>query len=90
MSLVRFAAMMPAILAAAMTSPFGISLLEIAAAVSGFIVTVQRATARRAVAFFAVTSTMCALPDSSRCVNSGVSPTVIRQSDSWNDAGART
>jgi hypothetical protein len=41
-----------------MTSPFGMSLLEIAAAVSGFIFTVHRATARRVVAFFAVTSTM--------------------------------
>ena len=75
--------MMPAIRAAAITSPFGMSLLEIAAAVSGFMFTVHRATARRAVAFFAVTSTMCALPDSSRCVNSGVLPMLIRLSDSW-------
>ena len=81
--------MMPAIRAAAITSPLGMSLLAIAAAVSFFIFTVQRATARRAVALFAVTSTMCALPDSSRCVNSGVLPMFIRQSGSWNVVDGR-
>ena len=50
------------------TSPFLTSRLAIAAVVSGFMKTLQRATARRCVGSFGVTSTMRARPSGSRWV----------------------
>src|SRR5215207_10108634 len=69
MSDVRLAAWMPATRATASTSPFLISRLAMAAVVSGFINTLHRASARRCVGSFGVTSTIRARPNGSRCVN---------------------
>src|SRR3954447_19213475 len=78
MSAVRLAAWMPAIRATASTSPFFTSRLAIAIVVSGFMNTLQRATARRWVGSLGVTSTMRAWPSGSRCVNCrSLTPTTV-------------
>src|SRR5690242_10316105 len=61
---------MPATRATASTSPFVMAPAAIFDAVSGSIITRQRATVRRCDGSFAVTSTMRARPSGSRCVNS--------------------
>ena len=68
-SAVRLDAWMPATRATASTSPLVTSRLATAMVVSGFMNTLQRATARRWVASFGVTSTMRARPSGSRWVN---------------------
>ena len=65
---VRLAAWMPAIRAAPSTSPLVMALLATLAVVSGAIMTLHRASARRCVGSFGVTSTMRAPPKGSRCV----------------------
>ena len=67
-SLVRLAAWMPATPAAARTSPLLTSRLAMADVVAGFMNTLQRATARRWVGSFGVTSTIRARPSGSRWV----------------------
>src|SRR3954466_15674290 len=67
---VCFAAWMPAMRATARTSPLVIAPEAILAAVSGSIVTRQRATARRCDGALAGTSPTRARPSGSRCVNS--------------------
>ena len=76
----RLAAWMPAIRATASTSPFFTSRLAIAIVVSGFMNTLQRATARRWVGSLGVTSTIRAWPSGSRWVNcrSLIVATVVR------------
>src|SRR5688500_14093837 len=61
---------MPAMRAVPSTSPFGASPRATAAAVSGAMRTIARATARRSVTGLAPTSTIRALPCSSRWVRS--------------------
>src|SRR5579872_878138 len=68
-SLVLFAARMPATRATPSASPLGTSPARSRAAVAGAIRTRPRATARRLVSAFSVTSTMCASPASFRCVS---------------------
>src|SRR3954463_10600902 len=65
-SLVRFAAWIPATRATASTSPLLTSRLAMAAVVSAAMKTLHRATARRCVGSFGVTSTMRARPIGSR------------------------
>src|SRR3954471_17493687 len=65
-SLVRLAACMPATRATASTSPLFTSRLAMAAVVSAAMKTLHRATARRCVGSFGVTSTMRARPIGSR------------------------
>src|SRR5262249_40991116 len=67
---VCLAAWMPATRATANTSPFVMAPDAIFVVVSGSMCTRQRATARRCVASFDVTSTMRARPSGSRWVNS--------------------
>src|SRR5580698_3068342 len=67
-SAVRLAAWMPAIRAAARTSPLVMALLATLVVVSGSIRTRQRARARRWVGSLGVTSTMRAPPRGSRWV----------------------
>ena len=66
---VRLAAWMPATRATASTSPFLTSRLAMATVVSGVMNTLQRATARRCVGSFGVTSTIRARPKGSRWLN---------------------
>src|SRR5262245_63825565 len=66
---VCLAAWMPAMRATPNTSPLGASPAATAAAVWGAIRTNARATARRRVTSLDDTSTIRALPDSSRCVS---------------------
>ena len=65
-SLVRLAAMMPAMRATPSTSPFWAVPSRTAAKAAAFIVMMPRATACRAVTGFSLTSTITALPDASK------------------------
>src|SRR5438309_12094366 len=65
---VTLAAWMPATRATASTSPLVMALLAIRLVVSGFMSTLQRASARRCVASLGVTSTIRARPRGSRWV----------------------
>src|SRR5256714_6953533 len=69
-SAVRFAAMMPATRAVSSGSPFGVRRSRTASTVPGDISTRALATARRAVASFALVSTIATRPRSSMCDSS--------------------